>query len=64
MNIPLRYRLMTCALSLVVAQAVSGGTLGTDKTQTNIAGAQKIAGFVADAIKSQKIGGLSQYLRN
>jgi lysophospholipase L1-like esterase len=36
--------------------------LGTDMTHTNAAGAAKIAGFVAAAIKSQGIG-LQQYLR-
>ncbi len=37
--------------------------LGTDATHTNRAGADKIAGFVVAAIKSQKIG-LQAYLRN
>jgi len=37
--------------------------LGTDATHTNAAGAIKVAGFVAGAIKSQSIG-LGQYLRN
>jgi len=37
--------------------------LGTDATHTNRAGANKIAGFVIDAIESQKIG-LQSYLRN
>jgi lysophospholipase L1-like esterase len=36
--------------------------LGTDKTHTNAAGATKIAGFVASAIATQKIG-LATYLR-
>jgi lysophospholipase L1-like esterase len=36
--------------------------LGTDKTHTNAAGAAKIAGFVASAISTQRIG-LAQYLR-
>jgi lysophospholipase L1-like esterase len=36
--------------------------LGTDKTHTNAAGASKIAGFVASAMSTQKIG-LAQYLR-
>jgi len=35
---------------------------GTDVTHTNLAGAQVLAGFVADAIKNQGIG-LAQYLR-
>ncbi len=37
--------------------------LGTDKTHTNAAGASKIAGFVASAMSTQKIG-LAQYLRH
>jgi lysophospholipase L1-like esterase len=36
--------------------------LGTDKTHTNAAGAVKIAGFVASALSTQKIG-VAQYLR-
>jgi lysophospholipase L1-like esterase len=36
--------------------------LGTDGTHTNLPGAQKIAGLVANAIKTQNIG-LAQYLR-
>src|SRR5581483_9117323 len=36
--------------------------LGTDQTHTNAAGALKIAGFVANALKSQNIG-VAQYLR-
>jgi len=36
--------------------------LGTDMTHTNAAGASKIAGFVAAALKSQSIG-VAQYLR-
>ena len=36
--------------------------LGTDKTHTNAAGASKIAGFVASAMRTQKIG-VAQYLR-
>jgi lysophospholipase L1-like esterase len=35
---------------------------GTDVTHTNLAGADRLAGFVADAIKNQGIG-LAQYLR-
>jgi lysophospholipase L1-like esterase len=35
---------------------------GTDVTHTNLAGAQVLAGFVADAIRNQGIG-LAQYLR-
>jgi lysophospholipase L1-like esterase len=37
--------------------------LGTDATHTNLAGANKIAGFVADAIRTQKLGP-SRYLRS
>jgi len=37
--------------------------LGTDATHTNRSGADKIAGFVVAAIRSQKIG-LAAYLRN
>ena len=36
--------------------------LGTDATHTNFAGANELAGFVASAIRSQKLG-LSRYLR-
>ena len=36
--------------------------LGTDPTHTNLAGANKIAAFVADAIRTQKLS-LSRYLR-
>jgi lysophospholipase L1-like esterase len=35
---------------------------GTDQTHTNLPGAQKLAGLVANAIKTQNIG-LAQYLR-
>jgi lysophospholipase L1-like esterase len=35
---------------------------GTDQTHTNLAGGEKLAGLVANAIKTQKIG-LAQYLR-
>ena len=43
-----------------VLQAYHAG--GTDQTHTNLAGAEKLAGLVAKAIKDQNIG-LAQYLR-
>ena len=43
-----------------VLQAYHAG--GTDQTHTNLAGGEKLAGLVANAIKTQNIG-LAQYLR-
>ena len=37
--------------------------MGTDATHTSIAGAEKLAGLVAGAIKTQNISGLVEYLR-
>jgi len=35
--------------------------MGTDATHTSIAGAEKLAGLVAGAIKTQNISGLVEY---
>ncbi len=44
------------------AEAMKFHANGTDATHTNLAGAEKLAGIVAQAIKDQKVA-LAQYLR-